>query len=114
MQLDQIDQLNIIHVAGTKGKGSTCAFTESILRQYGFKTGFFSSPHLIEARERIRINGELISKEKFVHYFWQCYNTINDAAQQSKDDVVGLNSIATEYESLIFRIQFDYHFILLF
>ncbi len=41
LQLDDIDQLNIIHVAGTKGKGSTCAFTESILRQYGYKTGFF-------------------------------------------------------------------------
>jgi folylpolyglutamate synthase len=41
LQLDDIDQLNVIHVAGTKGKGSTCAFTESILRQYGYKTGFF-------------------------------------------------------------------------
>ncbi len=41
LQLDHIDQLNVIHVAGTKGKGSTCAFTESILRQYGYKTGFF-------------------------------------------------------------------------
>jgi folylpolyglutamate synthase len=50
----------------------------------------FSSPHLIEARERIRINGELISKEKFVHYFWQCYNTIYNAAQQTKDEVVRL------------------------
>ncbi|UJR30505.1 hypothetical protein I4U23_018036 [Adineta vaga] len=85
IQLDQIDQLNIIHVAGTKGKGSTCAFTESILRQYGYKTGFYSSPHLIEVRERIRINGELLSKEKFVDYFWQCYNPIRDAVQQSND-----------------------------
>ncbi|CAF0978676.1 unnamed protein product [Adineta steineri] len=85
VQLDHIDQLNIIHVAGTKGKGSTCAFTESILRQYGYKTGFFSSPHLIEARERIRINGKLISKEKFVDYFWQCYNAICNAVQQSTE-----------------------------
>ncbi|CAF1432683.1 unnamed protein product [Rotaria sordida] len=83
VQLDQIDKLNIIHVAGTKGKGSTCAFTESILRQYGYKTGFFSSPHLIEARERIRINGELLSKEKFVEYFWQCYNGIHNGVQKS-------------------------------
>lgn len=48
----------------------------------------FSSPHLIEARERIRINGELISKEKFVEYFWICYNTINNAAKQSTDEVI--------------------------
>ncbi|CAF4534495.1 unnamed protein product [Rotaria sp. Silwood1] len=87
VQLDQIDKLNIIHVAGTKGKGSTCAFAESILRQYGYKTGFFSSPHLIEARERIRINGELLSKEKFVDYFWQCYNVIHDGVQNSTDEI---------------------------
>ncbi|CAF3460836.1 unnamed protein product [Rotaria sp. Silwood1] len=87
VKLDQIDKLNIIHVAGTKGKGSTCAFAESILRQYGYKTGFFSSPHLIEARERIRINGELLSKEKFVDYFWQCYNVIHDGVQNSTDEV---------------------------
>ena len=47
----------------------------------------FSSPHLIEVRERIRINGELISKEKFIDYFWKCYNTINDAVRQSTEKV---------------------------
>ncbi len=41
LKLDDIDHLNIIHVAGTKGKGSTCAFTESILRHAGYKTGLF-------------------------------------------------------------------------
>ncbi|UJR32965.1 hypothetical protein I4U23_020428 [Adineta vaga] len=86
IQLDYIDRLNVIHVAGTKGKGSTCAFTESILRQYGYKTGFYSSPHLVEVRERIRINGLLLSKEKFIHYFWQCYNSIDEAVQQRSND----------------------------
>jgi hypothetical protein len=42
---------------------------------------------LIEARERIRINGELLSKEKFVNYFWQCYNSIDNAVQKSTDEV---------------------------
>ena len=50
----------------------------------------FSSPHLVEVRERIRINGELISKEKFVDYFWQCYNAIAKGVQQTTDKVNAL------------------------
>ncbi|XP_060079095.1 folylpolyglutamate synthase, mitochondrial-like [Ylistrum balloti] len=80
--LDDIDSLNVIHVSGTKGKGSTCAFTESILRQYGYSTGFFSSPHLVEVRERFRINGMPISREKFAHYFWDVYHKLEASKQQ--------------------------------
>ena len=68
--------LSVIHVAGTKGKGSTCAFTESILRHKGFKTGLFTSPHLREPRERIKINGIPISEQLFAHYFWSVYDTL--------------------------------------
>ncbi|XP_013395674.1 folylpolyglutamate synthase, mitochondrial isoform X2 [Lingula anatina] len=74
--LDDIDKLNVIHVSGTKGKGSTCAFCESILRAHGYKTGFYSSPHLVEVRERIRLNGLPLSKDMFTDYFWQCYNKL--------------------------------------
>jgi dihydrofolate synthase/folylpolyglutamate synthase len=49
------DSLNCIHVAGTKGKGSTCAFITYILRQTGYKVGLYTSPHLSDFRERIRI-----------------------------------------------------------
>lgn len=59
-----------IHVAGTKGKGSTSAMAESIVRHHGFKTGLFTSPHLITVRERIKINGKAISEDQFVKYFW--------------------------------------------
>ncbi len=52
----------VIHVAGTNGKGSTCAFAESIARAAGYKTGLFTSPHLVSFGERIRVNGENISE----------------------------------------------------
>ncbi|XP_013368622.1 PREDICTED: folylpolyglutamate synthase, mitochondrial isoform X2 [Chinchilla lanigera] len=76
LQVEDLDQLNIIHVTGTKGKGSTCAFTEHILRNYGLKTGFFSSPHLVQVRERIRINGQPISRELFTKHFWRLYHQL--------------------------------------
>ncbi|CAM8886144.1 unnamed protein product [Rhodiola kirilowii] len=71
-----IDNLKIIHVAGTKGKGSTCTFCESILRESGFRTGLFTSPHLVDVRERFRLNGLEISQEKFLEYFWDCWNQL--------------------------------------
>lgn len=54
--------LRCLHVAGTNGKGSVCAFAESILRASGHRTGFYSSPHLINFSERIRIDGVPVSE----------------------------------------------------
>lgn len=53
----------IIHVAGTNGKGSVCAMIDSICRAQGYRTGLFISPHLVTFRERIRVNGEMISED---------------------------------------------------
>lgn len=75
---EHVAGLKIIHVAGTKGKGSTCTFCEAILRESGFKTGLFTSPHLIDVRERFRINGLNISEEKFLLYFWDCWNLLKE------------------------------------
>ncbi|XP_063416834.1 folylpolyglutamate synthase, mitochondrial-like [Mytilus trossulus] len=83
MTLDDVDRLKVIHVSGTKGKGSTCAYCESILRHQGFKTGFYSSPHLVEVRERIRVNGQPLSHEKFVSYFWDVFNKLKDTKEQN-------------------------------
>lgn len=58
----ELDKLRIVHVTGTKGKGSTCAFTESILRNHGLKVGMYTSPHLVSVTERIKVGGNLISE----------------------------------------------------
>jgi dihydrofolate synthase/folylpolyglutamate synthase len=54
----------IIHVAGTNGKGSVCAMLDSVCRAAGYRTALFTSPHLVTFRERIQLNGELISEEE--------------------------------------------------
>lgn len=59
------DKLHFIHVAGTNGKGSVCAILSSILHISGLKVGLFTSPHVFEYTERIKINNQEISKEDF-------------------------------------------------
>lgn len=54
--------LRFIHVAGTNGKGTVCSFLASILQQAGYKTGLYTSPYIVDFRERIRVNGEMISE----------------------------------------------------
>ncbi|VDK47770.1 unnamed protein product [Anisakis simplex] len=84
IELDDIDKLNVIHISGTKGKGSTCAFIESILRQFGYKTGFYSSPHLVHVRERIRINGRPLSETAFTKYFFTVYDRLQKGLMNFK------------------------------
>lgn len=54
---EQLKHTRVLHIAGTKGKGSTAAFAASILRACGYSVGLFTSPHLCDVRERIRIDG---------------------------------------------------------
>ena len=68
-----------IHVAGTNGKGSTSHLLAAILQQSGYKVGLYTSPHLVDFRERIRVNGEKISKQyivDFVNYNKQNFEPI--------------------------------------
>lgn len=72
--------LAVIHVAGTNGKGSVCAMIESVLRASGFKTGLYTSPHLINFSERFRINGKEISEEQLNDYI----QTLENAADETE------------------------------
>ncbi|KAH8669755.1 Mur ligase [Tricladium varicosporioides] len=87
---NDLARLNIAHIAGTKGKGSTAAFTSSILTQFShpgtqppipLKVGLFTSPHLISVRERIRICNTPISRELFTKYFFETYNILSSAKE---------------------------------
>jgi len=61
-------KLKTIHVAGTNGKGSTSHILSSILQEAGYRVGLYTSPHLKDFRERIKINGECISKDNVVNF----------------------------------------------
>jgi dihydrofolate synthase/folylpolyglutamate synthase len=68
----------IIHVAGTNGKGSVCAFSERILRDAGVITGLFTSPHLITYRERVRVNGIPIDEETVARILTEIRGLVHD------------------------------------
>ena len=71
-------KLKFIHVSGTNGKGSTCAFLYNILKQAGKKVGLYTSPHLLNFNERIRVNGHTISNDEIVIFMKNIQNHIRD------------------------------------
>jgi dihydrofolate synthase/folylpolyglutamate synthase len=75
----------VITVAGTNGKGSTCAMLEAILLQAGYRTGVYTSPHLVHFEERLRLNGEAVKAAELVAAFADV-----ERARCKKDDVVSL------------------------
>ncbi|KKA28252.1 hypothetical protein TD95_002425, partial [Thielaviopsis punctulata] len=81
-----LTRLNVVHVAGTKGKGSTCAYVDSILAAWQSthavprRTGLLTSPHLISVRERIRLDSQPISEELFTRYFFDVWDRLGSAA----------------------------------
>lgn len=83
------EKLKVIHVAGTNGKGSVCAILSNILMKAGYKTGLYTSPHLVNYTERIKINNRQISKDDFADYI----NTVTSLADENNTDL-------TEFEIL--------------
>lgn len=73
-----LSKLNVIHVAGTVGKGSFCIILDNILREANLKTGLFVGPSIEGMNDRIRINGEFIPPEKFYHYLKTIVDKINE------------------------------------
>ena len=78
------DRFGILHVAGTNGKGSTCAFLASILKNAGYRCGLFTSPHLVSVRERFLINGDQISEEDFLAVFHKVKDLCVRLAEEGK------------------------------
>ncbi|KAK9775497.1 hypothetical protein SCAR479_07886 [Seiridium cardinale] len=83
---DDLSKLKCIHIAGTKGKGSVCAYLTSILTQapvraIAGKVGTYTSPHLVTVRERIMLDGQPISQELFARYFFEVWDAMTSSAQ---------------------------------
>jgi dihydrofolate synthase/folylpolyglutamate synthase len=78
-------QGRFIHVAGTNGKGSTCAMIAASLRAAGYRTGFYSSPHLVDARERIQIDGEPVNESLWA----EAFDAVHGAAEKllARDEI---------------------------
>ncbi|KWU45852.1 FolC bifunctional protein [Rhodotorula sp. JG-1b] len=83
-----LNRMNVLHITGTKGKGSTSAFVSSLLTTLApkAKVGLYTSPHMVAVRERIRINGDPIPEDMFARYFWEVWDKL-EADQKRADPV---------------------------
>jgi dihydrofolate synthase/folylpolyglutamate synthase len=76
-------ELRFIHVAGTNGKGSTCAMLDSIYRAAGWRVGLYTSPHLVSFRERIQVNRELIPEKDVAQLVFEAKQWLGDYSRES-------------------------------
>ena len=88
------ERFKVIHVAGTNGKGSTCAFLTSILREAGYSCGLFTSPHLVVINERFQINEKNIDDDTFLHAF--------EKVKKLADELVAEGSYHPTYFEFLF------------
>ena len=74
--------MKVIHVAGTNGKGSVCAYLDSMLRNGGYHVGLFTSPHLVKINERFKIDGVMVTDEEFI----KAFETVREIILQAQQD----------------------------
>ncbi|MBQ2803501.1 MAG: bifunctional folylpolyglutamate synthase/dihydrofolate synthase [Lachnospiraceae bacterium] len=98
-------KMNIIHVAGTNGKGSVCAYLRSILEAAGKRVAVFTSPHLVDVRERFLIKGKMVEKQVFLDAFLQVYDSLDWDILENEEGQNGISKKAyhpTFFEYLFF------------
>lgn len=100
-KLGECEKQTIIHVAGTNGKGSTCAFLNSVFCEMGKTTGLFTSPHLVDIRERIQIDGTMISEQAFL----ECTNYVIEKINEFRKEKEQYHPSFFEF---IFFVAFKY------
>ena len=93
-------KFNTIHIAGTNGKGSVSHMLASILQEAGYKTGLYTSPHLKDFRERIRINGNMIPEQEVVRYLENNKSIIEDIKPSFFEMTVDLAFLYFEKEGI--------------
>ena len=87
-------QFQVVHVAGTNGKGSTCAFLTSVFREAGYSCGLFTSPHLVVINERFQINEKNIDNDTFLRAF--------EKVKKLADELVAEGSYHPTYFEFLF------------
>lgn len=100
---DPQDALEIVHIAGSKGKGSTCNMLEGMLQGCGYTTGVFTSPHLVDVRERVRISGVPITEQAFDDALAECRSAANEI--ESEHGKATYFEILTALALLVFAHQ---------
>jgi folylpolyglutamate synthase len=108
-QADDLNRLNVIHITGTKGKGSTSAFVDSLVRSTTPKnssdgrptTGLYTSPHLVQVRERIRLDGKPIPEDMFAKYFWQVWDRLQQNDRRANPEVTPVRPVYFRYLTIL-------------
>lgn len=95
---DPARKCKIIHVAGTNGKGSVCAYLCSVLEEAGILTGMFTSPHLVTMRERMSVNGRMATEQEFL----QAFGFVMDRLSDLPPDLAGIGYHPSFFEFLFF------------
>ncbi len=100
--------LNVIHVAGTNGKGSTCCYIGEVLGAAGYRAGLYSSPHLQSVRERIRVNGHLIDREAFAEIITEVKGVVDEQVQSGEEHATYFEILTAAMYGHFARVGVDF------